>query len=201
MKNSANTDFLERNAPDIQIIESETTLGKSVADFDTSVFGEKLGKQVNSLIKIIINWLSLPLIMDKADSDMVRIHRENSFPKEIAEVLKSNKSHPDSIQKVVVALGVILNLDKTRGLGLFNSEHSGSISEIINQYKIFTSLRNHINNTNTTVWEIVYSLFPDKEIDKLTTAPHFFINGKLKELVAQIEEIAFDILQKLEKKG
>lgn len=192
-------DFFKENAPDIKVIEFHTPQ-TSIDDYDLEAFGQEHKIPTQEMVKIVLTWLSAPLIQDEAENDSVRIAREENFPEEVSGILLNHRAHPSRITNVLYALEVILYHDQESETNLLDQSKFLRIPEIIEEYDIFTTLRNHLDDTNAQVWERVLSHMHGEDLTELSTYPYYFINKKIADLVEEIEHIAFEVLQKLEKK-
>lgn len=164
MVEHAPEDYLKEHAPDVTIVRSEP-FPKSLENYDTGTLDDK----TKDMIQVVLDWLSSPLVKDAVDSDSVRIQREDEFPEDVVDLLKHHKAHPNSVHNVTIALNILSDSDENLPSELAN---------IIEQYKTFNSLRNHLHDTQTMVWKTIDKVLSKDEINELTRDPHPFINRK-----------------------
>lgn len=189
--------YLKENAPDITIKEPTYSTEDLPKRYNAELLGEEEAEATQDMIKLIEEWLTRPLIEDEAQNNAVRIHREKTFPPEIAATLLTHKAHPKQITVALIALNVLIRNARKNNMAQLVDGYQKELNEAAEWYSIFSQLRNQTNHVRSRVWKEVIPLLASDEEEALAYSPCKIINKKIAEQIEVIERIAIEMLQKL----
>lgn len=201
--------FLQTEAPDITIVESQVALVHNIESYDLNVFGEENTEKMKAMLELARDWLASPLFHDECTSDVQRAEREelarDKYSEKVHKFMLSGRSRPSHVAAIYPSIIILLDLDERSGKNLFDPQVRVTlkveINNIIDEFKVINDIEHCLDDTQAKIWRRLPDFFTDQEIEQLHSQPRPLIRERMEGLMKELEAVALEVLQKLPRKG